>query len=300
MPVENQDEFTDQDADDVFDKMANTLDADNEDGEPADLADDNNEDEDESEQEQEANAPETTDADDVFEFDKLLPAAQRVFQDLEHRSKSDSGRVSSLQKQIDAQAQQLADLQAQGKGDTKAAQKLEDDIDASEAKLDGLLEDLPELAGFVEQFKSMKAENSKLRSDIDGVRNTVQEQVLAPAQQRAAQESEQREIAELKKVHPDYFEVAASPKFDSWLEGQPDSIKKIADSNDSREVSALLTFYKNSNPSPSATITKKKVQRSIDDLTVIPRDGNARSTSVSGDQDALFNHFADMADKGKL
>jgi len=280
--------------DDVFDEAANTLDSENSeapletfddasDEDTKDVATDVHGDADASAQ------PAATDSqDDVFDISSLPPAAQKRFQELEHKVASDSGRVSALQKQ-------LAELQRQGKGDTKAAEKIEEQIE--ELQLDSaLLDEIPELGNLVKFAKDTHAELVKLRG-------TVQEKVLTPAQHQEAQAREAAEIESLKTIHPDYEEIDGNPLFASWINSQPAAVKDLAFSDSAADVSAAITYFKQSNPNYKTPATQTKtsvVHRSIDDLASLPSEGALRSSAPGGDRDALFEHAAALADSGKL
>lgn len=282
--------------DDVFNEAADTLDPENKespletfddakDEESKDVVTDNQSDADASAQ------PAATDAvnqDDVFDINSLPPAAQKRFQELEHKVSSDSGRVSALQRQ-------LSDLQKQGNGDTKAAEKIEEQIE--ELQLDpALLEELPELGNLVKFAKDTHAELVRLRGE-------VQEKVLTPAQQQAAQVRESAEIESLKTIHPDYEEIDGNPLFGQWINSQPTAVKDLAFSDSAADVSAAITYFKQSNPNYKSPAPQNKtpvVDRSIDDLASLPSEGALRSKTPGGDRDALFEHAAALADSGKL
>ena len=53
-----------------------------------------------------------------------------------------------------------------------------------------------------------------------------------------------RQIEILDKLHPDWKSIAHSKDFKEWLRTQPESVKRLAQSNDAYEVSLVLTAYK--------------------------------------------------------
>ena len=283
--------------DDVFNEAADTLDAENNEPQLETFDDAKDEETKDVITDDQSNADASAQTgvidlakneDDVFDIESLPPAAQKRFKELEHKVSSDSGRVSALQRQ-------LAELQKQGKGDTKAAEKIEEQIE--ELQLDpALLEELPELGNLVKFAKDTHAELLKLRGE-------VQEKVLTPAQQQAAQAHEAAEIESLKTLHPDYEEIDGNPLFAQWVNSQPAAVKDLAFSNSAADVSAALTYFKQSNPNYKTPATQTKtpaINRSIDDLVSLPGEGAMRSKTPGGDRDALFEHAAALADSGKL
>lgn len=303
MSVENETTLTDQEASDVFAEMAKTFDqmngivdskAETETTETEFSADEVEE----STAENPASAQEIQEPE--FDFNSLPAAAKKRFQDLElieHKFKSDEGRVSALHKKIDEQRHQLEQLQQKNLGDSNAAQKIEQEIEQDETDLGALVEELPELGAIVSEIKD-------LRKKVSGFNDLVHEQVITPGQARAAQEQQQREMESLQQAHPDFGEIQNDPSFWEWADSQHESVRALGNSDSAKDVSALLKLYKDSNPSktpPSAApAQEKKIQRNIDDMAALKSDGNGRSILPAGDEDALYKHYAALADAGKL
>lgn len=228
-----------------------------------------------------------------FDFSSLPEPAKKRLEYLEQYQKSNDGRVGALQKQLDAQRNQLEQLQQKGNGDSKAAQDLEQAIEENEIDLGALAEELPELSGLFAEFKSLREEVKKTNS-------VVTEKVIQPAQARAAQDAEDREFDALQKAHPDLTEIVSNQDFWDWKDSQHDAIRRLGDSKNSADVSALVTLYKERTQSSGKTPPQKKLQRNVDDLMALSSDGNGRASSPTGDDAALFAHYAKLADAGKL
>lgn len=296
---ENQD-LTEAELSDVFNQMADTFDKDAGRNQPeSSIADEEDEEllaPSVSETQESVNAqPEP--AADEFDFNSLPPAAQKKFQDLqtiEHKYKSDQGRVSALQKQLDAQQQQLEQLQAKGQGDSAAAQKLEEKIEETEGNLDGLLEELPELKGLVSKFdKQIKA----LAEQVNESKGVIQEKVIAPSVAAAQEAAEAKEVEALKTAHPDLTEVVSNPKFNEWVSRQHPAIAALTQSNSASDVSSVLTLYKEANP-PSNSTPANKINRDINDMVSLPRNGAANNSTV--DESSAFEWAADQIARKKL
>lgn len=296
---ENQD-LTDEELSDVFNQMADTFDKEAGVNQPESSTADEEDEELLAPSVSETQAPvnaQPEPAADEFDFNSLPPAAQKKIQDLqaiEHKYKSDQGRVGALQKQLDAQQQQLEQMKSQGQGDSAAAQKLEEKIEETEGNLDGLLEELPELAGLVSKFdKQIKALTEKV-NESNGV---IQEKVIAPSVAAAQEAAEEKEVTALRTAHPDLTEIVSNPKFDKWVSEQHPTVAALTQSNSASDVSAALSLYKSANP-PSNPLPDKKINRNIDDMLSLPRNGAANNSTV--DESSAFEWAADQIARKKL
>jgi len=295
---ENQD-LTDEELSDVFNQMADTFDKEAGVNQPESSTADEEDEELLDPSVSEAQAPVNAQQElaDAYDFNSLPPAAQKKIQDLqaiEHKYKSDEGRVSALQKQLDAQQQRLEQLQAQGQGDSAAAQKLEEKIEETEGNLDGLLEELPELASLVSDFDKKIEALTKRVNESNGV---IQEKVIAPSVAAAQAAAEEKEVSALRAAHPDLTEIVSNPKFDKWVSEQHPTVAALTQSNSASDVSAALSLYKSANP-PSNPPPNKKINRDIDDMISLPRNGAANNSAV--DESSAFDWAADQIARKKL
>lgn len=295
---ENQD-LTDEELSDVFNEFADTLDKEAGVNQPEPSTAD--------EEDEELLAPSVSEAQvpvnaqqepaDEYDFNSLPPAAQKKIQDLqeiEHKYKSDQGRVSALQKQLDAQQQQLEQMKSQGQGDSAAAQKLEEKIEETEGNLDGLLEELPELAGLVSKFdKQIKALTEKV-NESNGV---IQEKVIAPSVAAEQEAAEEKEVKAIRDAHSDLPEIVSNPAFNNWVSKQHPAVAALFHSSSSADVIAGLDLYKQANPTSSPPPTNK-INRDIDDMISLPRNGAANNSSV--DESSAFEWAADQIARKKL
>lgn len=287
--IENND-LSEAEASDVFNQMADTFDAEagtNQTDEPL-LLDDG-----EATKEEADSDAVNAQQEDVFDFDALPPAAQKKIhelQEIEHKYKSDQGRVGALQKQLDAQQQRLEQMQAQGRGDSAAAQKLEESIEETEGNLDALLEELPELSVIVKKL-------DRLTKQVDASNGVIQEKLIVPSQVAAEKAAEEREIVALREAHPDLTEIVSNPKFNEWVSRQHQTIAALTQSDSASDVSAALSLYKEANP-PSNPPSHKKINRSIDDMVSLPRNGAANNPVV--DESSVFEWAADQIARKKL
>lgn len=301
MSTENQPEdLTDDQLSDVFNEMADTFDKEAGINQPETISDEPNEEDSDTLDPAVNLVPDaeaqtevkTEPAEEVFDIASLPPIAQKKFQELEHSAKSQSGRVSALQQKLDEQDRQLKQLQEQGKGESKAAQELEAKIEETELDLGALGEELPELKPFVDEL-------NKLRKQVSGMNTLVQEEVITPAQKRAAQEAEDREFASLQQAHPDLNEIVSNPQFNEWVSSQHDSVRALSESNTAKDVGYLLSLYKQANPPVKTQVeTKPTINRDVNDMMTLPKNGQVSSSVV--DENAAFEWAAGQIKQGKL
>lgn len=298
---ENQD-LTEQELSDVFNQMADTFDKEAGINQPEKNTSTESDEDDETLDPAintlpEANAPDAVvdvPDEDVFDVNKLDPVAQKAFQELEHKANSQSGRVSALQKKLDEQDRQLKQLQEQGRGDSKAAQKLEAAIEETELDLGALGEELPELKPFVDEL-------NKLRKQVSGMNTQIQNEVITPAQKRAAEEAELQERSDLENTHKDFAAIESNPEFWNWVDAQHPAISGLANSSKAADAKELIRLYKKDHPPASnseSPPTKQKLNRNVDDMASLPKSGQASSSTV--DVSSAFDWAAKQIEQGKL
>ena len=123
--------------------------------------------------------------------------------------------------------------------------------------------------------------------------------MVAAADELLAQQQRyeiERQTNLLREAHPDFQEVAASQKFQTYLAGLPPKVAELNKSYDASEVSYLLSlFKKDTGWGQSATPVEDKERRLRN--AVAPSRGQAqgRRTVVSEDEmdpEQLFEHLA--------
>lgn len=163
-------------------------------------------------------------------------AAQQQLQRLEHDSRSNRGRVSSLQREVDTLKAQLA---APKKG---AAGSTGQDQDASDADIRRLQEEYPEVA------RPVLSQISTLQSQLSAALARLDQRDSTEAQRERDKALDQQEQA-LAQIHPDWMEVTANPAFSQWLNTQPRYVVEAIQRNgeaiqDAAEAGDIITRFK--------------------------------------------------------
>ncbi|NCP63153.1 MAG: hypothetical protein GW836_00640 [Paraglaciecola sp.] len=140
----------------------------------------------------------------------------------------------------------------------------------------------PELAAF------LKARDKQLSQMIEEKLSPLQK-----IQQEREQEQQKKiidsELSRVEAAHPDFRNVVADQAFQNWLAGQPNAIKRIAESMDADDNIALLNLYKGTRqPAKPANKTKD-----LSNHVAIPRKGGGKPSSDldSSDPVELFNRI---------
>lgn len=225
-------------------------------------------------------------------------AAQQRLQSLEHDSRSNRGRVSSLQREVDTLKKQLA-------ASAKAAGSTGQDPDSTDADIRRLQEEYPEVA------RPVLKELSSLRTQLS--------QALARLDQRDSTEAQRdrdqaldREEQALTQMHPDWMQVTGNSAFTKWLETQPRYVVEAIQRNgeaiqDAAEAGDIITRFKahqgmgaaTAAPSASgATATgapanlAARRQRQLESGAAVTSRGAGPAGGPPDDFEAAFSYYA--------
>jgi hypothetical protein len=227
---------------------------------------------------------------------ELIAARDKMREEMQRKIDGASGRASGLQRRIN-------ELTA-GAG-VKPADKLPEQSDKPNAwkalddKIKGLKEDYPEIADvLIPLLEAQRDELADLHGKVAPVIEADSEQVIV-SQQRA-----------LEDKHPDWREFGPGGKaeadFDGWINTQPESVRKLSDSFDAREVAVALTLFKTeraeaqrrggggaepATPKPS-TATDARRARQLDGGKVVTSRATSAATGAPDDFAGAFDHFA--------
>lgn len=172
----------------------------------------------------------------------LVPKLQKA---LDTTNGTYGGKIAALEKMI-------AGIQSQP---TKAEVRTPRKISAEDFK--NLANDFPELAEKLAQDLSgvmSREEGAGASESVDKIRAEFEEKLA-----ERDREAIERSVKRLKKLHPDYQDIAKydlteqglaqfkDPAFGHWLSQQPDETRDIVfNSNDADDVSDVLSAYKQS------------------------------------------------------
>lgn len=278
---DNTTEHDDFDADAAFDEAAAALS-----GVPATAAatdDDGGHDEQPEGQQQEPAAAEPAAA--APTENPEVAALKAELARLNHGWNSDRGRLSALTKKLE----QLE------------AHKPEQSLPASAAGMDDdelaqFAEDFPEHAAAVERLVQRRLADAT--KTLDERLAQLAQPIQALEQDRAAAVVQQQQQA-LLTVHPDAYEVAASPQFAQWLSQQPPQVQQIYNDSDSAQDNIwLLSQFKTAQQQATEQRQQQQSQK-LADMTRLPAKGAGRHAHPEDalDDDALFDHLASQMGK---
>lgn len=209
--------------------------------------------------------------------------------DLEHRYKSDLGRQNALQRKIAEQEQQIQALKAE-----PVKRENPEGSGMSDGEWEALKKDFPEIAAGVES--RLNAVTQSYQSKIDSLERQVQ-----PMQQYSEEQFKQAQYQILEQHHPDWRDVSRSNEYRSWITEQPPLVQKMMSSNNAADAGWLLDQYKLSSGAQQkqqqSDELKAKREQQLRSAQTVSRRGVTNQDLQ--DPSALFDHFAEKADRSK-
>lgn len=262
--------------------------------------------EDEAEEEPEAEAESKAEAEPAPTVDiwadatdeqrTAMEAVRRERAEIEHRYKSDEGRVSALQRKIN-------DLEAiQHQAPVVAPVVAPAQPPVSEEGIDSFREDYPDIANAVD--KMVQSKMTTEREGFSQAMNQMQQQMKQAIQ--PFQESEQKrfidtQMQELESTHPDWRDVAQSTDFIEWLNVQPDPVRAMFTSDSAQDASYLVGSFKQTQPvvQEEQAVESSSNNRQALKQAVAPRSRRTApvTNSIPEDYEAAFDYWVDRAKK---
>lgn len=221
-----------------------------------------------------------------------LEAVRRDRAEIEHRYKSDEGRVSALQRKIN-------DLEAM---QHQAPVVIPQATPMSEEGIDSFRQDYPDIADAVD-----KMVQSKMTTEREGFSQAMSQmqqqmnQAIQPFQESEQQRYVDTQLQALESTHPDWREVAQSSGFMEWMNVQPETIRSMFNSDSAQDAAYLVGSFKQTLPrSPinEQTTSQQASNKQALNEAVTPRSRRTASTTTSApdDYEAAFDYWVD---KGK-
>jgi len=190
-----------------------------------------------------ADAPETktespndTDPNPVEE----LKALKARYEELEHRYKSDDGRVAAFQRKARELEAKLAALEQANKAKPATSEPASSELDPSEVEVEKELEALKRVDPAL--YKILVARDAALKKQIESLKATVSTE-LAPVRQTVTNFEREREKAVLKERIPNIEEVVASEEFNEYFEVAPAIVKHWLKSKSADDVVEGMKAY---------------------------------------------------------
>jgi len=240
-------------------------------------------------EEAEAPEPEPEQAD----VSDRLAALEAENEKLKHSEASQRGRLGAYQRQINQLQSQLTQNTPRKPVQGEDQQRQQAAEAAGVKDWEALKEDFPEVAKALDA--RLEVEGQRLEADRQ--RQAQLEQQIAqlqsavqPIQQQAQDQYLSTQVDALSARHPDWREVVSAPAFAEWLNQQPDSLKRLTESNDAAEAAALMDLYKSQNAVADSNLDKR--QERLAAAQSVPRRGSAPKGGVPEDFEAAFQHYA--------
>jgi len=227
-----------------------------------------------------------------------LDEKDRKIAELEHKVKSDAGRISAFQRKINELAQQKQTVAQE----QPSRQDIADAMQTPEA-WSAFAEEYPDIAEAVDnrlrQHKAEVTENlsNKFTSELDPIRKAEQDRFI------------QSQVAAIEAAHPDWDEVRNSSAFDEWVEKQPSAVQELRKSKNAADAVWMLNAFKRDSgvASPGseevpgsgqvAALKSKRLKQLAEGEAVQSTRRVARVSQPPDDFDQAFSAFADIKTK---
>lgn len=184
---------------------------------------------------EEAEAPEGATVDPVEE----LKALKARYQDLEHRYRSDDGRVSAFQRKVRELESKLAALDPPSTS-KPAPPPASSVLDPSEVEAAKELEALKRVDPAL--YKILVARDAAHKKEIEALKAAVSTE-LAPVRQTVTTIERDREKARLRELVPNIEEVIASDEFLAYQDTAPAIVKQWLKSKSADDVVEAMKAY---------------------------------------------------------
>lgn len=175
------------------------------------------------------------------EAKELFVAMEKERDDLQHRLRSDAGRVSAFQIKINELTRQIQEIRP---GDTTGAKPTEEQIrDAmmgEDEEWNKFAQDFPQVAKAIERkFDALpKAMGAAVDSTLGPVKETIQR-----INESDHSTEEQKKVDAVAEVFPNWTTELAKPEFKLWLDERPPGVQGLSASEDPRDAIELIGLY---------------------------------------------------------
>jgi len=226
----------------------------------------------------------------------VITANQAEIDRLNHKIKSDDGRVSALQKKINK-------IQTESKSDAISPKEFAEAFTSKESWTT-FAEENPELAETMGDFMKGFAENAQ--ANLDEAKEATD--ALTELSEVEAQKSAEDEVG---AAYPEWQDWIASDEFSSWLTTKPAALQEILEDGSVEDSIWLLGQYKENlistgklETSPPAEVKPSKVAKikakrtkQLEDGTQTKSQGGSATPISEKDTTSLFDYFVDKRKK---
>lgn len=160
-------------------------------------------------------------------------------QQLEHRLKSDGGRVAAYQRQVNELNEKLR--QAINAGQRQAERGGSDAEKPDMAAVADAMQDEDSWANFSEEYPEIAA---AIEKRLQSVEQTVTKRI-APVEKLAVDAELNKGYEYLDQKFDGWRDRVSSEAYQEWIEAQPDVVKKWADSDNVNDAASLIQYFDN-------------------------------------------------------
>jgi len=217
----------------------------------------------------------------VDDYKAKLEEAENEKKLLEHKYKSDQGRVAAYQRKAhEAEAKLNEALQ---KKDAPTEEQIKDALEDKESWKE-FKEDYPE---FAEDYAARTKEIQDLKKSIDEKIAPLNERI--EKKETADYESHQIAALELPQDqggfgYPDWRETTQSDEFKGWIEGQHPSVQALCDSNTAADAAYVLDLYTAVAPKKPAADDDDQAMTEAEKTKARRKKNLARNVQTTGKQ----------------
>jgi hypothetical protein len=227
----------------------------------------------------------------VAEQPSELDALRADYEKLNHKYRSDDGRIAALQRQVSDLKQVNSTLNQSV--DAKATTKTGADVDSAQIVDDLYSGDEARAKAAVETIIS------RGNGDAQDVEATVRRHVQ-PLQEAENKRTQVIEEQALEQHYPEWRQTVNSPEFKRWFSDRPLSIRNLAESDASQDAVDLLDYYSattktrapaEAEPSKVDQIKAKREKQLASGTGMSTKGGAGATGGEPTDPDALFNYL---------
>ncbi len=223
-------------------------------------------------------------------------------ENLVHRARSDSGRLSALQQKVN----QLERDRQEGGAAGPTSQQLSDAMASDEAWKD-FAQEYPEMAGVINaRLEGITGEVNKRLARLDAA---------APLLDRMEEREKKAGYDKLDSKYTGWRDRVRSPEYLEWIQYQDPAIQAYASSDNVDDAASLIQAFdryltatgkmdkfnaapggeKTADPNADELARRRRQQLESGDDVTSHRSGIGGNADAPGEYDAAFNAFADKA-----
>jgi len=222
-----------------------------------------------------------------------LESLRTDYEKLQHKYRSDDGRIAALQRQV-SELQKVNNTLSRSVDARASTPKGKPDINPEQ-----IVEDL--YSG--DEKRAKTAVETLISKSSGGSRQEVEEAVRRQVQPLRDAEHNRLKASEeqaLEKAYPDWRQTVNTNEFKQWFSNRPKSIQKLAESDYSSDAIDLLDYYTSTTATPQSAkaepskvdqIKAKREKQLASGTGISSKGGSGASGGEPTDPDALFNYL---------